>query len=184
LDDGSKTILQLIPSEVAEDEGGEAIELPVIPADDRHRNYIIGTWVNSHVSSGMCLTEKDIARAGESKLAEDNWHNSVVVVSPADEFTIHAWICLGMNHDESSSAVLYIYVPPDLRNCGIAKELTEFFCGKEYEALHDWPKTPKGHKVHFNPYLGRKPIDAEDSGSADQVQQGDLPSSGERLLGE
>lgn len=128
-------------------------ELPVIPAKPEHRSYILSTWVKSYESSVRRLTvagmriQTDVYRAGESKLAEKYWHISGVLVSPGDEYTIHGWVCA------SAGRLWHVYVPPQLRGNGVARELVEQSAGKQYATHKPWPTVPRGHEVTWSPYL-------------------------------
>lgn len=128
-------------------------ELPVIKATDEHRSYILSTWVKSYETfarrlllSGMRLPQ-ELYRSGESRLAENKWNLSSVVTSPGDSYAIHGWVC------GEPGRLYHVYVPPQLRGCGVARALVESTVGKEYSTHKPWPTTPKGHVVSWSPYL-------------------------------
>lgn len=123
-------------------------ELNLIKALPEHRNYIISTWVKSYEKHARkCGFRSEYYRAGESKLAEGLWDGAMVAVSGSDPYTVHAWVC-GYN-----GYLAHVYVPPELRNHGVARALVELVAGKEYSVHKPWPRTPAGHKVTWNPYL-------------------------------
>jgi len=141
------------------DSSGELIDsLPIIRAKLEHRSFIISTWVKSYQSQARRIRYEsmpvphDVYRDGESLLAELRWKDSHVVVSPGDEFTIHAWIC---SYSTPGAKRLYhVYVPPLLRSSRVAKSLVEHYVGKEYLVGKPWPNAPpSGHVVHFDPYM-------------------------------
>lgn len=152
---GQTPYLAMVPSD-----GSEQQLLPIVDSQEAHRSYIISTWVKSYdalarhlkVSNryeGLVMT-KDVYRDGESRLAEQNWHNSKVIVSPDDEFTIHGWVCSVTG--SSGHTLLHVYVPPEFRSMGVGRGLVEYTCGKTYQVMKPWPKTPRGHNVIWNPY--------------------------------
>jgi hypothetical protein len=127
-------------------------ELPVIPATEQHRAFILATWVRSYESSARKLQlagmriPQDVYRLGESQLSESKWALCRVVVSKDDEYTIHGWVC------GEPGRLWHVYVPPNLRGSGVAKGLVESVCGKEYVVHKPWPSTPRSHTVSWSPY--------------------------------
>lgn len=139
-------------------ETGRVLEtLPVIQARPEHRNYILSTWVKSYEPAvrrlfiGPTPTRIDprAYRAGESRLAEQHWAESLVVVSEDDAFTIHGWVCGGGFH------LRHVYVPPTLRQAGMGKGLVGAVCGTEYSVSKPWPGgfQPKDHTCTYNPWV-------------------------------
>lgn len=128
-------------------------ELPIVPAKPEHRAYILSTWVRSYESmarrllvAGMRFPTEEY-RNGESRLAEAHWDKAKVVVSSADEFTIHAWVCA------EPGRLFHVYVPPALRRSGVARALVESTAGKDYVVHKPWPSIPRGHSVAWSPYV-------------------------------
>lgn len=138
---------------------GEELTLPVIKAKPEHRNFILGTWVKSYVNTVRKITvgcTKGIAHTedvetylrNEPKVAERLWETSHVVTAPDDEFVIHAWVC------GEEGKLWHVYVPPQLRNKGIARALIEYACGTTYDVARPWPfKRGLPGQYCYNPYM-------------------------------
>ncbi len=136
-------------------ETGEVLEtLHVVQANDSHRAFILSTWVRSYEVPARLLRVagmpigRDTYHSGESRVAERHWRQSKVVVGE-DGYTIHAWLC------GEHGKLWHVYVPPKLRRHGIAKCLTEHYCGKQYEVSKPWPSPPRRHVIQYNPYMNQ-----------------------------
>jgi GNAT superfamily N-acetyltransferase len=131
--------------------------LPIIQADERHRNFILSTWVRSYEP---CVRKLQFGpanlrigleayRSGESKVAEKHWMESKCVVSGSDEYTIHAWICA------SPGRLYHAYVAPHLRSNGVGAALISSVAGNNYHVSKPFPEgmQPTGHVVQYSPWL-------------------------------
>lgn len=127
--------------------------LPIIQADERHRSYILSTWVRSYESTvrrlsvfGMRIRGEDY-RAGETRVAEANWANSKVVTN-SEGFTVHAWVC------GTPGRLWHAYVTPELRRSGVASSLVGHVSGWTYSCHKPWPhqRVPRGHSVNYDPW--------------------------------
>ena len=146
---GDLALLQLVS------QSGDLLEsLPVIPALHDHRNYILSTWIKSYEATARKLCPFGLGfnvadyRKGESELAERVWPEAYVITSADDTFTVHGWVC-GV-----PGKLYHVYVPPKLRNRGIAKGLVSLACGNTYSVHKPWPGNhiPYGHTVTWSPY--------------------------------
>lgn len=130
----------------------------LVKAKPEHRSFILSTWVKSYAptmrrfragvldSASFGVSGADYL-SGESAVAEANWEDSLVAVDLDDDFVIHAWVC------GSPGALLHCYVPPQLRQKGIAMAMIKEQCGEPVRYSKPWPfrKVPPGWS--YNPYL-------------------------------
>lgn len=135
--------------------GGEDVEFNIVDADERHRSFIIATWVRSYMGdckkmfvsscSYPVFTSADCYHFGESKLAERFWSNAKVLVSGEDSYTVYGWVVA------NGSCLLHVYVPPEFRRRGLGRRLVEEALGTSYAVWkpmkHSW-----GHKQTWNPW--------------------------------
>ena len=136
----SKNYLRLV-------QDGEELTLPVIQAGLTHRSFILATWVKSYAPVLRKWLGNAFGTEQEAAQAETLWERTFIVTSPNDEFTVHAWVA------GEPGVLHFVYVPPTLRNLGIAGALIRHVCGHTYEYGRPWPykKEPSGGK--YNPYL-------------------------------
>lgn len=136
---------------------GKVLEsLPIVRANESHRNFIISTWVRSYephirklrIGPTDVRISTEAYRAGEAKVAERHWDKSFVVTSGDDNFTIHGWICAQEGY------LWHVYVPPLIRSHGMAKGLVSAYAGLDYNLHKPWPKQPAGHTCRYNPWMG------------------------------
>lgn len=99
-------------------------ELFLRPADSRHHNYIYSTCVREAcaIIKGRGLPKRLVADGIEHIMSGLMDHVQVATTenSPA---TAHAWICA------VRGALMFVYVPHELRRQGIAKHLVREVCG-------------------------------------------------------
>lgn len=136
------------------DADGE-VTLPLGKATSKHRNFILSTWVKSHLpalrktatQTGTVDLERLVQQ--ESTAAENLWGTGRVVHGPEDDYTVYAWIV------GECGRLDYIYVVPELRRKGVARALIAHVCNSGYEYGRHWPykEIPCGGK--FNPYVLR-----------------------------
>ena len=136
-------------------DGQEELTLAVRPAEVRHRNFILSTWVKS-VMPTLRRLEKEFKNFGTSTeellmeevpIAEALWEKSLVVTPEDDSFAVHAWIC------GEPGKLHYAYVPPELRQKGIFTALTSHLCGPMYEYGRPWPFKRGPSNGRYNPYV-------------------------------
>lgn len=139
-------------------DGAVLAELQTVQADERHRNFILSTWVKSAAdinrrsrmvgSSGIPFrVDGGLCHSGESEVAEAMWPKSTVLTSGEDAFAVHAWIC------NDGNSLLHCYVPPPVRRMGIASTLILSLCGKSVDVYKPYPCTAKGVEFNWNPYM-------------------------------
>lgn len=121
--------------------------LPILKAQPQHRSFIISTWVKSYAHIARKLLKQAVYNAEEPKLAEALWQHSSVVVSPSDDYTVHAWVCGDIGK------LYHCYVIPELRAKGVAKALIEGVCGNVLQYARPWPFPVERSGWQFNPYL-------------------------------
>lgn len=136
------------------DQDLEEVTLPVLEATEKHKSFILATWVKSHTPSLRVFFpgQENIGLADlikeEAKSSETLWKDrTLIVTSPGDSFTIHAWIC------GEQGRLDYVYVPPELRRKGIASALIDFRCGRDYQYGRRWPFMEVPFNGKRNPYL-------------------------------
>lgn len=135
--------------------------LRLVPAQKEHRSFILSTWVKSYaptvrryrafVLDGTAHPiHYDTYMEEEPLVAEANWESSLVAVDMDDSFVIHAWVC------GSPGKLLHVYVPPPLRQKGIARALIKEQCGEQLGYSKPWPfrSVPVGWR--YNPWLNQK----------------------------
>lgn len=133
--------------ELVHRETGKVVErLPVVPATEEHRAFILATWVRSYASTARKLLSRAVYTAGEPRVAERLWPKTFVVTSPDDSYTIHAWVC------GEPGKLYHCYVIPQLRRKGIAGALIEGLCGRNVEIARPWPYEANPRWT-LNPYL-------------------------------
>ncbi len=149
--DGLKSSLTLSQPNSAD------VVLPIVQADERHRNYIISTWTRSlrgypalSCTNGFVSLWSKSAdfMAGEARLAERFWQHSKALVSPDDDFTVYGWVC----YLHGCNTVLHCYVAPEFRANGVGRALLEHVAGNEYASQKPPKFIPSGHTVRWNPY--------------------------------
>jgi GNAT superfamily N-acetyltransferase len=133
--------------ELVHRESGSVVEtLPLLPATEEHRAFILATWVRSYAATARKLVSRAVYTTGEPRIAERLWPKTYVLVSPDDSYTIHAWITC------EPGKLYHIYVIPELRRKGIADALIRKLVGHKVEYAKPWPyDAPKSWT--FNPYL-------------------------------
>jgi hypothetical protein len=134
--------------------------LPIVPASEEHRSFIISTWVKSYESHARKLiigpanirVNQAAYRAGEAKVAERHWKKAHVIVSPDDAYTIHGWVCA------TEGKLWHCYVPPALRMAGTARGLVLQFAGPRYDVQKPWPYPGafREHTITFNPWMNNE----------------------------
>lgn len=132
--------------------GGEVLaHLPVVQANEKHRNFILSTWVRSYQNVARKVMDKETYAREESLVAERFWGRSSVAVSPEDEYVIHGWVC------NLGSHVYHAYVPPDFRRHGMASEILRVTASdaKKLQIARPTEWKPKGFRCEFNPYILR-----------------------------
>lgn len=105
------------------------------------RRYVVPTWAQSARYDGMRKRQRfelvdAILDAGAR-----------VVVLGADR-TVHAWAC------GDAEALHYVYVPPELRGFGIAREVITHLFGSYPERIaitHEWPRASS--RFLYRPHL-------------------------------
>lgn len=117
--------------------------LRVIPADSRHRNFIIGTWLKSYAPNARRQGIITFYDAHEPRIAETRWQDCLVLTDD-DGYTIHGWVC-GVR-----GKLWHVYVVPELRRIRVATRLIELACGKLEEYARPWPYAAH---ARVNPYL-------------------------------
>lgn len=133
--------------EMVHQSGRVLMTLPVQRAQDKHRNYVISTWVRSYEPVARRVMRSSVYNAGESSVAERMWHKSSVVVSPDDDYTIHAWVC------GDPGKLYHCYVIPDLRRKGVVGALIGGVCGPILEYARPWPFPMERGGWTWNPYI-------------------------------
>lgn len=129
----------------------DGLELPIRGATELDRAFILSTWVKSYSQFlrkwlSPALVEEEVRQA------EVLWNKATVLGMPDDEFTVLAWVCA------SAATLHYVYVPPELRNKGIARALIQHACGPTFQHGRPWPFKGKVTGGTYNPYLlGREP---------------------------
>lgn len=134
------------------------IRLLIRPAEERHRSFILATWVRSiastvrktRVISGPANLglSNQIFLTEEPKLAERFWAHSWVVTPEDDENVIHAWAC------GKPGTLYHAYTPPDLRRVGVCRSLVTYICGEgmvQYGKVLPFAHQPK--RWVYNPYI-------------------------------
>lgn len=81
------------------------------------RRYVVPTWARSASWDRLTLAER-FARV-DRILARPG----VRVAVKAEGTTVHAWAA------RDTRGLLYVYVPPELQQHGLARELVTFLCG-------------------------------------------------------
>lgn len=133
--------------ELVHRESGKVVEtLPIRPAQEQHRAFILATWVRSYAAVARKTLSRAVYVAGEPKIAERLWSKAYVITSPDDDYTVHGWICA------ERGKLYHMYVIPELRRKGIAGALITSAVGPKVEYARPWPyEAPKAWT--FNPYL-------------------------------
>ena len=138
---GTAAYLRLVEEETE-------VTLPLVKATEAHRNFILSTWVRSYSPFLRKWLGKDTDLQKEEALCSETlWTSTWVVSTNDDPFVVHAWAC------GSPGLLHYVYVPPELRNKGIASALIEHVCGHTFEYGRPWPHKKAPHGGTYNPYL-------------------------------
>lgn len=133
--------------ELVHRESGKVVEtLPIRPAQEQHRAFILATWVRSYAATARKMLTRAVYVAGEPKIAERLWPKAMVITSPDDDYTVHGWICA------EEGKLYHMYIIPELRRKGIAGALIQLAVGPKVEYARPWPYEPPRH-WNFNPYL-------------------------------
>lgn len=123
----------------------QELGLNLIPAEPRHRGFVISTWVRSAAESWKKKMPYSVVVNGESKAAESLYPLVHVLTSDGD--SIHGWCC------GSAGLLHYAYVPPELRGSGIGQLMVRFVCGPEVTYTRDSIWCRKMYTSNnFNPY--------------------------------
>lgn len=138
--DGTHPTLQLVKDDVVLE------TLRIIPAEQQHRSFIIGTWVKSYESQARKQgIPKDVYAKHEPPIAESRWQDCKVLTDD-DGYTVHAWVCGG------DGDLYHCYVVPELRKMRIATRLIEHATGGLKFYARPWPYAAH---ARTNPYLLR-----------------------------
>jgi hypothetical protein len=123
----------------------QELGLTLVPAEPRHRGFVISTWVRSAAESWKKKMPYSVVVDGESKAAERLYPYVHVLTSDGD--SIHGWCCgkPGLLH--------YAYVPPELRGSGIGGLMVRAVCGPDVTYTRDslWCRKMYTNSK-FNPY--------------------------------
>jgi GNAT superfamily N-acetyltransferase len=133
--------------------GEKSLEkLPICRPDERHRSFILSTWVRSYEPMARRVVTSGVYNSEEARVAERLWDRSWIVTSPDDDYTVHGWVCGRTAADAGPGVLHHCYVVPQLRHRGVAKALISHACGRILQYVRPWPwKAPNGWT--FNPYL-------------------------------
>jgi GNAT superfamily N-acetyltransferase len=127
---------------------GKVLEtLPILPAQETHRNFILATWVKSYAPTARRLLSQAVYAEGETRLAESLWQKSHVLTSKDDDYTIHAWVC------GEPGKLYHCYVVPALRHRGVAKALIELACGTTLRFAKPSPLATHRPGWTLDPYI-------------------------------
>lgn len=132
------------PSVLLMQEGQELSRLPVAAADDSHKAFIISTWLRSYRPVARKYGYEDLYNRNEPAIAESRWQDCFVVTDEGG-YTVYAWVCA------EQGSLYHVYVVPELRNIGVARELIRFAAGEDYMMAREWPRKNCPHRV--NRYL-------------------------------
>ncbi len=118
-------------------------ELLISPAEDKHRSFIISTWLKSYRGTARKHGNQEFYDRHEPGVAESRWRECLVA-SDEDGFTVYAWVC------GSEGRLYHVYVVPELRRLQVSNRMVERACGKLQEYARPWP-----YQAHarVNPYL-------------------------------
>ena len=97
------------------------------PMQPEHRGYVCSTWARGQ-QLGL--------RIGKAFRLVNRIVDSSTVVVFASGPTVHAWAC------GDGDALHYVYVPPELRHRGLARQLITALFGEYPERIrvtHPWP---------------------------------------------
>ncbi len=119
--------------------------LRLVKASSTHRNFIIGTWLKSYRPTARKLGIGAFYDKHEPEIAESRWQDCTVATDD-DEYTVYAWVCGDV------SALLHLYVVPELRHIGVATGLQEHVCGTRRPDLARPWSVYRG-QLQVNPYL-------------------------------
>lgn len=125
----------------------EGTELLLRPATATDRAFIFATWMRSYWQTKSSSVAYEQYHRRQPARIERLWPSSTIACREAKPDTIHAWVC------GSPGALHYVYVPPDLREKGLARKLVRAVCGSELAFSHEWPfrRLPGGWR--HNEYL-------------------------------
>ncbi len=118
--------------------------LKLRPADERHRGFIISTWLKSYAGQARRAGLGKFYDVHEPRIAEDRWKD-VLVATDEDGYTVYAWVC-----GYPDGALHHAYVIPELRRLRVATRLIEAACGDLKEYARPWPYSAH---ARVNPYL-------------------------------
>lgn len=108
---------------------------------ERDRRYVVPTWAQSSHYDGH-------DKRGRFALVDRIIDEGARVVCLAAGTTVHAWAA------GEAGALHYVYVPPELRNKGIARRAVSALFGSYPERIritHPWPR-PSSRFV-YSPHL-------------------------------
>lgn len=134
-------------------EAGEELTFQVSKVSDKHRSFLLSTWVRSAIPSIRKVTgnssqiSQDRMVEEEASRAESLWKLGSVVHGKDDDYTVYAWIV------GEQGVLHYVYVVPELRKKGVAEALIESVCGHNYETGRQWPGKRLPNAGKYNPYL-------------------------------
>lgn len=106
------------------------------------RRYVVPTWARSSTYDGLLLGE----RFALVDRILDELHADVVVF--ATDRTVHFWAA---GH---AGALDYVYVPPELRDKGIARRAISALFGRypdHINVTHEWPR--ESARFRYTPHL-------------------------------
>lgn len=126
-------------------EGKELESLPILQAENKHRNFILSTWVKSYERQARAQGVGKFYDEYEPAIAESRWGDCLVLTDDTG-FTVHAWVC------GNNGRLWHVYVIPELRKMRIATNLIKHACGKLEEYARPWPYSAH---ARVNPYLLR-----------------------------
>lgn len=107
-------------------------QLLLRPAKVTDRAFVFATWMRSYRQT-QHLVEYESYHRGQVRRVERLWDRARIICREPSPDTIHGWVCgdTGLLH--------YVYVPPDLRGRGLAREVVRAVCGPKLEFTHRWP---------------------------------------------
>lgn len=124
-------------------------QLLLRPAASTDRSFIFATWMRSYRQLQTHVAY-DAYHRGQERRVERLWRLTTVACRESAPDTIHAWVC------GKPGVLHYAYVPPDLREKGLARTIIAAVCGNPLDFTHRWPfNLPQGWRP--NEYLLEDP---------------------------
>lgn len=125
----------------------ELRHVAVHPVDPEERAMVFATWIRSYkdvaTGAGVCPSTYFLEQDRVISRLFSLTHIAFRAEAPS---VIHGWVCgrPGVLH--------YAYVRPDIRRCGLARQMVDEVCGGSLDYTHRWPYKPPA-MWSFNPYL-------------------------------